>query len=273
MILLLGGTAETGPLAAALADAGFEVLVSTATDVPLELARHERITRRIGALDDGSMQALAQDRRVQAIVDATHPYAESAHSTARKVAAILNLPYLRWLRPEVIEPAEDIHFARDHEEAAALASSFRVPILLTTGSTNLRPYVKEGAKAKVSLFVRVLDHPQSVKAALGAGVPETNIITGRGPFSVQENLAAIRNYSIGVLVTKDSGDAGGVPAKLEAARTAGCRVVVIRRPDELPEQCYDNVSDLVSALRSVLGIRDGVSGDQTASIGRRSKPR
>jgi len=255
MILLLGGTAETGPLAAALADEGFEVLVSAATDIPLELANHERITRRIGALDDRSMEALARDRGVQAIVDATHPYAEAVHSTARKVAETLSLPYLRWRRPEVIEPAEDIHFVRDHQEAAALAASFRAPILLTTGSTNLDPYVRECAKPGVALFVRVLDHPQSVEAALGAGVPEQNIIKGRGPFSVQENLAAIRDFNIGVLVTKDSGDAGGVPAKLEAARIAGCRVMVIRRPDELPEQCYDDVSDLVSAVRLALGIR------------------
>jgi precorrin-6A/cobalt-precorrin-6A reductase len=256
MILLLGGTAETGPLAAALADTGLEVVVSTATDVPLELAPHERITRRIGALDDRSLEAFARDRGVQAIVDATHPYAVSAHSTARKVAEILNLPYLRWRRPEVIEPAEDILFVSDHEEAAALAASFGTPILLTTGSTNLLPYVQESAKAGISLSVRVLDHPQSVKAALGAGVAKSNIITGRGPFSVQENLAAIKDFNIGVLVTKDSGEAGGVPAKLEAARTAGCRVVVIRRPDELVEKYYNEVPELVSALRSALAVRD-----------------
>ena len=270
MILLLGGTAETGPLAAALADAGFEVLVSTATGVPLELTANERITRRIGALDAESMEALVRDRGVRAIVDATHPYAESAHSTARKVAKTLSAPYLRWHRPEVIEPAEDIHFVCDHEEAAALAASFGTPILLTTGSTNLRPYVKECANAGAALFVRVLDHPQSVAAALSAGVPEENILKGRGPFSVQENLAAIRDFSIGVLVTKDSGEAGGVPAKLEAARISRCRVVVIRRPDELLEQCYDDVSDLISALRSALIIRDEVATDRTGSAERRS---
>ncbi|MBI4962784.1 MAG: precorrin-6A reductase [Desulfomonile tiedjei] len=252
MILLLGGTAETAPLAAALADAGFEVLVSTVTDLPLELGHHGKVTRRIGPLDEQAMLLLARDRGVRAIVDATHPYAEAAHANARKVAATLDLPCLRWRRPEVIEPAADLHFAANHEEAATLACSLGGSILLTTGSTHLRPYVKACSRTGSALFVRVLDHPESVKAALTAGIPEANIVRGRGPFSVEENLAVITNFKIGVLVTKDSGEAGGVPAKLEAARIAGCRVVVIRRPDESCEHCYEELSEMVRAVRSAV---------------------
>jgi len=266
MILLLGGTAETAPLAAALAGSGFEVLVSSATDVPLELACREKVSRRTGPLDDKSMEALARDRGVSAIVDATHPYAEAAHANAKKVAEALNLPYFRWRRPEVVEPGDNIHFARDHEEAAALASSFRVAILLTTGSTKLRPYVRECAKAGDPLFVRVLDHPRSVESALRAGIPEENIIKGRGPFSVQQNLAAIKQYNIGVLVTKDSGEAGGAPAKLEAARTAGRRVVVIRRPDESVEQCYEDLAELVRAVGSAGGSIVGPASETLSKI-------
>ena len=250
MILLLGGTGETAALATALADAGFHILVSTVTNIPMELGDHANVSRRNGPLDERAMEMLVRDRRIKAIVDATHPYSQSAHSNARKVAATVNVPYLRWRRPEVIEPDEKVHFVRDHEEAALLASSFHVPILLTTGSTNLRPYVRECAKTGSALFARVLDHPQSVDAALRSGVPEENIVEGRGPFSVEDNLATIRNFKIGVLVTKDSGEIGGVPAKLEAARLAGCRVVVIRRPEESCEQCYEDLSQLVAAVES-----------------------
>ena len=249
MILLLGGTGETAALAAALADAGYRVLVSTVTDIPMELGDHANVSRRNGPLDERSMVMLVRDRGIKAIVDATHPYSQSAHSNAKKVAATLNLPYIRWRRPEAIEPGEKVHFVRDHEEAAVLASSFRSPILLTTGSTNLRPYVRECAKAGSALFARVLDHPQSVDAALSSGVPEKNIVRGRGPFSVEDNLATIKKFKIEVLVTKDSGEIGGVPAKLEAARLAGCRVVVIRRPEESCEQCYEDLSRLVAAVQ------------------------
>jgi precorrin-6A/cobalt-precorrin-6A reductase len=119
----------------------------------------------------------------------------------------------------------------------------------------------------------VLDHPQSVQAALSAGIPKQNIIKGRGPFSIQQNVAVIKEYNIGALVTKDSGEAGGVPAKLEAARAAGCRVVVIRRPDELIGHCYDDVSELVRAVRLALGTGGEAAKSRANGTNRRSKPR
>jgi precorrin-6A/cobalt-precorrin-6A reductase len=51
----------------------------------------------------------------------------------------------------------------------------------------------------------------------------------------------------GVLVTKDSGEAGGVDAKVEAARQSGCEVVVIERPKR-PVPGYASVEALVHAL-------------------------
>ena len=52
-------------------------------------------------------------------------------------------------------------------------------------------------------------------------------------------------------MTKDSGKAGGVPEKLEAARLEGCRVVVVRRP-EPPEEYFDQVETLIRGLLEAL---------------------
>lgn len=46
MILLLGGTADTAILATMLAEAGYDVLVSTATGIPLATGDHPRIRRQ-----------------------------------------------------------------------------------------------------------------------------------------------------------------------------------------------------------------------------------
>ncbi len=46
MILLLGGTSESVFLASRLAEQGYPVLVSTATDIPLDFENHPLITRR-----------------------------------------------------------------------------------------------------------------------------------------------------------------------------------------------------------------------------------
>ncbi len=96
MILLIGGTSETAPLASGLAAAGYEVLVSMATDVPLAIEEHPRIRRRTGRLDEEGLVALAKEKGIRAIVDAAHPYAAAAHSrrTERGEAPGDSLPRL-----------------------------------------------------------------------------------------------------------------------------------------------------------------------------------
>lgn len=257
MILLLGGAGETALLADAIAEAGFDVLVSTATDVALDVGKHSRVRRRTGPLGEKALKEVILEHGIGAVVDASHPYASSASANASTAAENLGLPYLRWRRPETAPIEGRVRLADNHEEAAALAFSYGPPVLLTTGSRNLKPYAKESRKRCVDLVVRVLDHPDSVNAAKRAGIHDANIVTGRGPFSVDENLDLIRRFRIGVLVTKDSGEAGGVPAKMEAARREHCRVVVIRRPPEPQTAGIDDVSELVDALSRLPVSRTG----------------
>lgn len=82
MILLLGGTSDAQPIALCLAEAGYRVLVSQATDVPLETPLHGNIEARCGPLDECGLAALVDRRAVRAIVDAAHPYAVAAHAAA-----------------------------------------------------------------------------------------------------------------------------------------------------------------------------------------------
>ena len=251
MILLLGGTSETAPLASALVEQGFSVLVSTATEIPLDIGNHPAIRRRTGLLDEPQLTRLLLDEKIRGVVDATHPYAEAIGPLARKVAGQLQLPYFRWLRPAALSGSSEILTAADHAEAAALAFSFGAPVLLTIGSKNLEPYIRESRKTGIPVIARVLDHPDSRAACQKLGLPPEAIITGKGPFSVDENRSTIRDYRIGVLVTKDSGKAGGVPEKLEAARMEGCRVVLVRRP-EPPEEYFDQVETLIKVLLETL---------------------
>lgn len=248
MILLIGGTSETAPLAEALAAAGFKVLVSTATQVPLDVGKHPNISRRSGVLDEEGMARLVADLGVRAVVDASHPYSLAARVNAKTVADDLNIPYFRLARPPAATDGDSILFAENHESAARTACSFGRPVLLTTGSRNIVPYAQEAGRTGTILVVRVLPHPDSVEACRRAGVPDEHIVKGRGPFSVEVNRKVIREFGIGTVVTKDSGIEGGFPAKIEAARLEKCRVVVVRRPDEISEQTFSSMSELVTAV-------------------------
>jgi precorrin-6A/cobalt-precorrin-6A reductase len=248
MILLIGGTSETGPLAEALALNGFEVLVSTATDVFLEVGVHERISRRVGALDASGLSALVQEKGIRLIVDASHPYAAEVHSNAAVVTEGYGIPLIIWDRPSCEIDEDFIINADDHEEAARFAFSYGRTVLLTTGSRNLVPYARESRAKGVPLIVRVLDHPDSIRACNDAGIPPENFITGRGPFTLEENLMTIRKHHIGVLVTKDSGKAGGVPEKIEAARIENCKVVMIRRPEVSRGTVVRSIPELIGEI-------------------------
>ena len=248
MILLLGGTSETAPLAARLRAAGYRLLVSTATDIPLAGSFPPDAARRTGPLDEEGLIFLLQGKGIRGIVDATHPYATAIRTMARQAAARMDLPYLTFLRPAGRWADGETFPAADHGAAARLACSFGRPILLTVGARNLEPYAQESRRAGLSLVARVLPQPESLAACRVAGIPEGFIVAGKGPFSVEENRAVIRGFQIGVLVTKDSGPAGGVPEKLAAARLESCRVVVVQRPGEASPGAYENLEELVKAV-------------------------
>ncbi|MCX5826451.1 MAG: precorrin-6A reductase [Deltaproteobacteria bacterium] len=231
MILLLGGTSETAPLAAGMVKAGFTVLVSTATDIPLELDDHPQLRRRSGPLDAPGLEALIRDNAIRVLVDATHPYAAAIRALAATTARRLSISYLTFVRPGITaENTQEITFAADHDEAARLACAGGKAVLLTTGSRNLRPYAEEAKRTGTPLIVRVLPHPNSLAACRAAGIPAETVIAAKGPFSVEENINTIRKFGVGVLVTKDSGAAGGVPAKIAAAKLEKCKIIVVERP-------------------------------------------
>ena len=242
LILLIGGTSETAPLANALADAGARVLVSTATEIVLDCGARAAIRRRSGRLDQDGMRDLLAREGVACIVDAAHPFAIELHQTARAVARAAGLPFVRYERAET---AADISHARiltagSHAEAARLACGAGKRVLLTTGSRCLKPYVEAARASGAELFARVLPEVESLEACRVAGLGAANIIAARGPFSLEANRALIARLCIDVLVTKDSGAAGGVPEKLAAAEAENCAVVLVRRPNaEHGSACRD----------------------------------
>ena len=249
MILLLGGTSDSRPLAEGLAEAGYRVLVSQATNVPLETPLHGNIETRRGPLDETSLAELVERASVRAIVDAAHPYAVAVHATASRVADDKGIPCLRFCRPAAVAAdAAGVEFVADHAAAAAAAFRYGRPVLLTTGTRNLAPYVDEARRTGLRLAVRVLDHPQSLDACRQAGIGLDQVIAGRGPFSADDNRGHIRAYGAGVLVTKDSGAAGGTVEKLQAARAEGCGVIVIARPAVGNRPSFSEVGALLTAL-------------------------
>jgi precorrin-6A/cobalt-precorrin-6A reductase len=247
MILLLGGTSETPQIANLMAQHNVEVLISNLTEGLINWDMSSGVRIRHGALDVDGICKLIIKECITTMVDAAHPYAEELHTTAIEACSRTNIPYLRYERPSVNYSGYDVVFANDHQRGAGLAFGIGRNALLTTGSRNLEHYVNAAMHPGSKLYVRVLPCKESRRACRDFGIDETAIIAEHGPFTIEQNQELIKKYSIDVLVTKDSGLAGGVLEKLEAARLCGVKVVVVRKPisKQIPRTILTNISELI----------------------------
>ena len=234
-MLLLGGTAEARRLAEALVADGDDVLSSLAGRVAEPVLPPGEV--RIGGF--GGAEGLAEWLRanpVRAMVDATHPFAATITANAAAAAEATGTPLLRLQRPGWHEqPGDDWRWVDTLEDAAAAVAGF-AHVFLTTGRRGLDAFA--GLTAEVLL--RTVDPPEPPLPA------RTTVVLERGPFSVEDELALMRQHGVDVVVTKDSGG-GMTAAKLTAARELRIPVVLVRRP---PLPAGVPVVDTVEAARA-----------------------
>jgi precorrin-6A/cobalt-precorrin-6A reductase len=225
-VLILGGTGEARALAAELAgDPSLTVTSSLAGRVAEPRLPEGRV--RIGGF--GGADGLAdwlRGQRVDAVVDATHPFAEAISRHATEAAADTGVPLLVLRRPgwEAV-PGDRWHPVGSLPEAAALVPGLGRRIFLSTGRQGLAAFA--GLPGRLSFLVRSVDTPEP---PLPTG---TRVLLDRGPFTLDGERELLREHCIEVLVTKDSGGPATAP-KLTAAREAGLPVVIVQRPPVPP---------------------------------------
>ncbi len=230
MILILAGTSEGRRAALALEKESRKVMAATATAYGGELLQKDfqgEISTR--PLDLEAMTELINRRSVTKVIDATHPFAEEVSRNAREACRLSGIDYERLEREgSDIQIGEGVIAARDTEEAVQIASGHAGNIFLTVGSSKLEHYARSLDPEK--LIVRILPVKASLEKCLDLGITPKNIIAMQGPFDEEINKLLFRRYRAGLVITKDSGPAGGVAEKINAARALGIPVILIARP-------------------------------------------
>jgi precorrin-6A/cobalt-precorrin-6A reductase len=233
-VLLLGGTAEARQVAAwSAGEPGVQVISSLAGRT-LEARLPQGAVRQggFGGID-GLVDWLAE-HEVDAVVDATHPFAATMTHHAAEASRVVGVPLLVLRRAGWRERVGDRWFWVDSaEEAAGALAGLGSRAFLTIGRQGLGQF----ADAELWMLARCVDPPEPMPSWC-------ELILDRGPYDVQAELELLRHHQIDVLVTKDSGGSM-TSAKLEAARELGIPVVVIRRPALPPGVAVVETADQV----------------------------
>ncbi len=240
-LLILGGTGEALALARALA--------ATMPDLPMVTSLAGR-TRdpvlppgevRIGGFGgvDGLLRYV-EENGITMLINATHPFAAEMSAHARDAHRQSGLPLLRLLRPAWHKGPEDSWIpVPDVQAAAEMCRWLGKRIFLSLGAKDLAAFA---GLTQPRFLVRLVDRPESLPLL------SYDLVTARGPFTLENERALIEEYAIDLIVTKNSGG-DATHAKIDVARELGLPVLMIRRP----EIALDPGSDQVETVDAALG--------------------
>lgn len=224
-MLLLGGTSEANALAEALAARNWPAVYSYAGRVAAPRARPLPV--RVGGFGGvAGLRAYLRAERIAAVVDATHPFAARMSANAALACAAEGVPLLAFERPAWVAGQGD-RWTRVADVPAAAEALPRAPtvVFLAIGKQGLAPFAARPEHRYLLRLVDPVDAPP---------LPNAEVVIARGPFSVAEDRALLREHGVGLIVAKNSGGAGA-EAKLAAARDLGLPVLMIDRP-AVPER-------------------------------------
>jgi precorrin-6A/cobalt-precorrin-6A reductase len=238
-VLLLGGTSEARALAARL-HPGVDVVSSLAGRVPDPALPVGEV--RIGGF--GGVEGLRRwliESEVDAVVDATHPYAAVITASAAEVSGALRIPHLVLSRPAW--PLGEAIPARSDADAVKTVQDHGFErVFLTTGRSGVQVFRDIDAW----FLIRAVTAPD----------PHTlprhhQLVLSRGPYRYDDEHALLAEHRIDCLVTKNSGGDMTRP-KLDAAAALDVPVVMVDRPP-LPDavSTVSTVDDAVAWVSSL----------------------
>lgn len=236
-IIIFAGTTEGRRLSERLSSYGISHIVSVATEYGKSLlgdSQHAEVIE--GRLDESAMEELFRSEGITVVADATHPYAVEVTSNLKLAAKNTKVKYLRLSRERLRIPEDALLFSDNDSCADYLEKEYRSGnlngnVLITTGSKELSRYACR-EELKDRLYVRIIPDEKSFEICRREEIRPDHIIAMQGPFSEELNSAIIKEYGIDVLVTKESGNAGGFEEKIRAAVNNNIRLCVIERPEE-----------------------------------------
>lgn len=222
-ILILGGASEGYALADVLAaDPRWQLINSLAgrTGIP-RLPPGE--TRMGGFGGVVGLVAFLRQRAIHAVIDATHPFADTMGWNAAQACEQAQVPLLRLERPAwQPEPGDQWRLVDDWNQAIdQLEQQQARRVLLALGRQEIAAFA---GLDQMWFLLRMVMPPQPLPPFAAA-----EVLLERGPFDLDHERALLAQHAIDTIVCRNSGGTA-TSAKLIAAREQKIRVILRRRP-------------------------------------------
>ena len=257
-ILLLGGTKDSINIIEFIKD-NYDayILTTTTTEYGAKLAREGGSDDTIARpLPKEEIIQIIEDRKIDVLIDATHPFASHITQTCISISNQLKMPYIRFERPSTNLKNIDtsrIHYVDSFDDAGKLIESDfpEGNIMHFAGANTMEDVLKYVPTER--FYPRILKVASSLEKCEKLNVDSDHIIPMNGAASKEENIELIERYDASVMITKESGEIGGVIDKINAANEKDIAVIMIQRPkiDELDKNnIVSNLDELDSKLKN-----------------------
>ncbi len=193
----------------------------------------------------GLADYLARER-IEALIDATHPYAKVMSANAVEAARHSPVSFLALRRPPWARAPGD-RWTEVDDVAGAVAA---------LGAEARRVFVALG-RNELAPFVHAPQHYYLIRSvdpvAPPLRLPQVSYLTGRGPFSEAHDRALLVSHRIDVVIAKNSGG-DATYGKIAAARALGLEVIILRRPAVSVAPTVETVDDAMAWLDQALTL-------------------
>ena len=228
-----------------------EIVVSTATEYGYEIYKEFKAKHfNYKPLNEDEFKDLIIKFGINVFVDASHPYASEVSKTLIKVCNDLNVEYIRYERKSYFNNLKDnknVIFIDKYEYLGEVFKNIDGNILNTTGSNNALKI--EGLKSESNRIIhRILPSPKVISRLLDNGISMENIIAIKGPFGFEINNGIIKEYKIKALITKDSGEEGGMKEKVDSALLNKVKIIVLKRPEINYGRKFNNIREMLNFI-------------------------
>jgi len=243
-ILILGGTTEARNLAGCLATrANLDITLSLAGRT-LSPAAQPVPVRSGGFGGAAGLGDYLAKERIDALIDATHPFASIISANAAEAARQTEVPFVALRRPPWHAVAGDRWTAvSDVREAVSILGQTPRRVFVALGRNEIAPFLDAPQHHYLIRSVDPVDPPLAL--------PQVTYVTGRGPFRESDDRALMTAHRIDVVIAKNSGGAATY-GKIAAARMLGIGVIMLRRPLVPDGPAVETVEDAIAWLDHAL---------------------